>query len=210
VFRKKGTQEDRLKTYFTDIEKSTASVPLKLKYVTLEDNFTAAQLQKHLDPNITNVCIGASLDINFAQNLAEQLALLQEKFAVTLFGMPTWDAMDYTKPEFKSLEIYYGTPFYIQPTHKLFEQTEQEFREKFYSRPSDMVYRGFETLYHFAHLLILHGTNISSSLSDQKFHVFTEYDIQPVIDPKTTTLDYFENKKIYFLKMQDGEVKAAY
>ena len=41
VFRKKGPQEDRLKSYFTEVEKNTAAIPLKLKYVMLEDNFTA-------------------------------------------------------------------------------------------------------------------------------------------------------------------------
>src|SRR5687768_4446287 len=34
VFRKKGAQEDRLNAYLKEIEKTTASVPLKLKYVT--------------------------------------------------------------------------------------------------------------------------------------------------------------------------------
>ena len=37
-----------------------------------------------------------------------------------------------------------------------------------------------------------------------------EFDIQPVINRATMTLDYFENKKLYFVKKLDGVVKAVY
>ena len=49
VFRKKGAQEDRLKSYFDDITKSTSSVPLKIKYVVLDDLFTPGNLKEHLN-----------------------------------------------------------------------------------------------------------------------------------------------------------------
>jgi hypothetical protein len=210
VFRKKGTQEDRVTDYFKEIEKTTASVPLKLKYVTLDDNFTTKQLIPHLSREKTTVAIAGSLDINFAQRLCQQLATLTTTHATTVFGMPTWDVADFTKPEYKDLEIYYSTPFYISPEDKIANSVQLVFKNKFYSRPSDMVYRGFETLYHFGKLLILHKENFGSSLSDKKFLVFTQFDIQPVLDKKTLTLDYFENKKLYFVKKIDGIVRAVY
>jgi hypothetical protein len=37
-----------------------------------------------------------------------------------------------------------------------------------------------------------------------------EFDIQPVINRTTMTLDYFENKKLYFVKKVDGVVKTVY
>lgn len=210
VFRKKGQQEDRLTAYFNEIEKTTASVPLKLKYVTLDDNFKPEQLSQHLDPEKTTVAIAGSLDISFAQRLCQQLAALNPTHATTVFGMPTWDGADFTKPEYKDLEIYYSTPFYTNPEDKHANALQHVFKNRFYSRPSDMVYRGYESLYHFAKLLILHKQNINSSLSDKKFLIFTQFDIQPVINKKTITLDYFENKKLYFLKKIDGIVRAVY
>jgi Periplasmic binding protein len=210
VFRKKGQQEDRLMDYFKEIEKTTASVPLKLKYVTLDDNFTAKQLSPHLNPDKTNVAIAGSLDVNFAQQFCQQIATLNPTRATTVFGMPTWDGADFTKPDYKDLEIYYSTPFYISPEDKTAAAVQQIFKTKFYSRPSDMVYRGLETLYHFAKLLIHHKENIGSGLADKRFLLFTQFDIQPVIDKQTMTLDYFENKKLYFVKKIDGVVKAVY
>lgn len=210
VFRKKGQQEDRVTDYLKEVEKTTASVPLKLKYVTLDDNFTPQQLSAHLDKTKTNVAIAATLDISFAQKLCQQLATLNTTHATTVFGMPTWDGADFTKPEYKNLEIYYSTPFYIAPDDRNANALQQIFKTRFYSRPSDMVYRGYETMYHFGKLLMLHKDNINSSLSDKKYLLFTQFDIQPVLDKKTMTLDYFENKKLYFVKKIDGVVKAVY
>jgi hypothetical protein len=210
VFRKKGQQEDRVMEYFKEIEKTTASVPLKLKYVTLENNFMPKQLSPHLSTDKTNVAIAASLDISFAQRLCQQLATLNATNATTVFGMPTWDGADFTKPEYKDLEIYYSTPFYISPEDKNANALQHVFKTRFYSRPSDMVYRGFETVYHFGKLLIQHKENISSGLSDKRHLLFTQFDIQPVIDKQTMTLDYFENKKLYFIKKIDGVVRAVY
>lgn len=210
MFRKKGQQEDRLQNYFTEIGRSTASIPLKIKYVTLENNFSAEQVKKYLNEDETNVCIAGSLDVNFAQQLCKHLSSLSETYACTVIGMPTVDAIDLEKPEYKGIEVYYGTPFYINPTDKFVTDLTQRFKTKFYSRPTDMVFRGYETFYHFVHLLMLHDNNLGSSLSDKKFMVFNEFDIQPVLDKKTMTLNYFENRKLYFIRKEDGVIKGVY
>jgi hypothetical protein len=211
VFRKEGTQEDRLKSYFDELTKNTASVPLKIKYVTLTDLFTPDDIKEHLNPDGSTVCIAGSLDVNFGQLLTSQLASLYEQHPSVLFGMPTWwDMTDFTKPEYKSLEVYFTTPFYISDSNKLSNYILADYKSRFYSRPTDMFFRGYETVYHFAHLLQLNGRNIGSSLSDKRFRIFTDFDIQPYVNPKTNTLDYFENKKIYFIKKVNGAEVGVY
>src|SRR5262249_16740223 len=49
LFRKKGTQEDRLKDYFSQVEKNTVSVPLKVKNIVLEEPFDIKKLLPYLD-----------------------------------------------------------------------------------------------------------------------------------------------------------------
>ena len=207
LFRKKGPQEGLLKGYFDNIA-NRSSVPLKIKYITLENDFTAEDLKKHLQENTSaNVCISGSLDIPFGLRLTQELASLHDQYPSVVFGMPTWwDVVNLAKPEYKNIEVYCTTPFYLPGDHKLANSVQEFFKTKFYSRPTDMVYRGYETLYHFTHLLIKHGKNLGSSLSDKNFNLFTEYDIKPVLNPKTMTLDYFENKKIYFVKKVAGVV----
>jgi hypothetical protein len=208
VFKKKG--DDRLRNYFTEFEKTTA-VKLKLKYITLEDNITSDKLSLYLNSEKSNICLAGSLDPTFAQTLCQQLALLSNASKPNVvIGMPTWDQIDFEKSQYKNLEVIYSTPFYIPSTGKLAATVYENFKTTFYSRPSDMVFRGFETLYHFAHLLTIHGKNLGSSLSDKKYMLFGEFDIQPVINKTTMTHDYYENKKLYFVKKVDGVVKTVY
>lgn len=209
-FRRKGTQEDRLKGYFTDVDKTTASVALKIKYITLEDNFDATALTPYLDSTGQTICIAGSLDDAFGSRLCQQLAFLNKTYRTTIIGMPTWDNTDFTQPGFAGEEIIYSTPFYLNPLDSLVKQMDQHFRTMFFSRPSDMVFRGYESTYRFAKGLLFHGKNLVGSIGEKKFRVFTDFDIQPVfLNRQTPTLDYFENKKLYFIRKTDGVITSV-
>jgi hypothetical protein len=211
VFRKKGANDDLIKTIFDEFAKTTMSVPLKMKYVTLNDSFSVNQLLAQVDTNKKTVCLAGSLDANFGRRLVQQLASLSRSNKITIVGMPTWEIMskDFSRPEFKGVEIIYSTPFYNARTNPVSVNITSFFNNEMYSRPSDMVFRGYEATWKFAKLLLQYGKDISSNLTSKQYQVFTAYDIQPVINRSTTSLEYFENKKLYFLKWQDGLVKVA-
>ncbi len=211
MFRKKGQLEDRVKSYFDDYGLSTSSVPLKIKYIDLIDSFTVNQLRSQLDSNIQTLCIAGSLDENFGKRLVQQLASLRKQYPVTVMGMPTWDGIkDFSKSEYKGIEIIYSTPFYNPKIDKISMGINNFFNIKMYARPSDMVFRGYEVTFKFSTLLLQYGNDIASSLNNKQTNIFTAFDIQPVINKETSTLDYFENKKLYFLKWQDGIIKGIY
>lgn len=208
VFKRKGTVDDHIKAIFDEYSKTTLSVPLKLKYVELPDNFTATHLTSYLDSTRTSLCIAGSLDMNFGKNFALQFASIVKQYPVVVMGMPTWDGIkDFSKPEYKGLEIIYSTPFYNAKTDKVSQSISNYFNNTMFARPSDMVFRGYEATWKFAKLLLKHGKDISSNLGAKQDKVFTDFDIQPVLNKKTMVLDYFENKKLYFLKWQDGLIK---
>jgi len=211
VFTKKGVLEDRLKGYFLDIEKNTASVPLKLKFISLEKNYDQKQLKPYLNQDLQNVFVVASLDEAFAKDFCFQLSPLAKTYKTTVIGMPTWDNIsDFSQPLYNGLEIMYTTPFYINQNDSLVSQIQQHFKTDFYMRPSDMVFRGFETIYCFAKLLDEHGANITTNISEKKFNVFDNFDIEPVyLNKQNTSPDYFENKKLYFIKKVDGVVSSV-
>jgi hypothetical protein len=211
VFRKKGQLEDRIKTYFDDFGKSTAAVPLTIKYVDLTDSFTVNQLRPHLDTTNQTICIAGSLDENFGKKLTQQLAALsKQKYLATVMGMPTWDGISFNKPEYKGIEIIYSTPFYNAKIDKVSQSVTRKFNKVMSARPSDMVFRGYEVTFRFARMLLQHGKDIASNLANKSTKVFTDFDIQPVLSKQNMTLDYFENKKLYFLKWQDGTLKGIY
>jgi hypothetical protein len=72
-----------------------------------------------------------------------------------------------------------------------------------------MVMRGYEAAWRFSKLLMKYQDDISSNLTKKEFNVFREFDIQPVINKQTATLDYFENKKLFIVKWLDGLIKSA-
>ncbi|HTE23119.1 type 1 periplasmic-binding domain-containing protein [Flavitalea sp.] len=212
VFRKKGAQEDRLNAYLKAIEKSTASVPLKLKYVTLNDGFTTEDVSAQLNPNKTTIIMSASLDVNFGMRLAAQLSELNAgTHANILLGMPNWDAVNFSGSLYKGLEIIYSTPFYIAPSDSTAARLNRKYSSENYVRPGEMVFRGFETTYQFAHLLLdKSDTTIQQKLGNDKYKIFYDFNIQPVLNKQTGKTDYYENKKLFFVKKTDGLFKAVY
>ncbi|HEY9361756.1 MAG TPA: ABC transporter substrate-binding protein [Chitinophagaceae bacterium] len=212
VFRKKGQMEDLIKKYFDDYSDNIPNARLNLKYIDLPINFSANNLKTLLDSNTHNIVVAGSLDENFGKTLAAQLAELNETYPVTVVGMPTWDNIrDFNKEEYKGLEIIYSTPFYNAKTDWLSMHLNNVFNTNYYARPSDMVYRGYEVVWRFAHLLAKYKKDIGSNFINNENNVFTDYEIQPVfLNHDNMTLDYFENKHLYFIKYMDGEVKAVY
>ncbi len=217
--RKTGALEDRLRNDFAEIEKNTVSVPLHMRYINLDQGVDPRQLLPYLDSNSKTVILVGSLDENFGKAVCAQLAPLNKTYPMKILGMPTWDAIsDFSAPAYTGLEIYYTTPFYINPADSLALSIQQYFKNRFYSRPSDMVYRGYETTLHFGQLLEAHKGRLDGSIGERKFRVFNDFDIQPVFTKKENgtqpgqviTLQYLENKKVYFIKVVNGNVVAVY
>ena len=210
ITRKKGLVEDRLQAYFSDAEKNTSGVKLKVKWINTEENKPVAFTQ-NIDSTKLTIVIAASLDENFGKAIAEQLSAISNSYHTVLIGMPTWDAItDFTKKEYKGLNILYTTSFYNAKIDKTSVGITNYFKNILYSRPSDMVFRGYECLYRFGKLLLDKGSNLNTSIGEKKYKVFTDWDIQPVLDKQTMALDHFENKKLYFVMKTDGLVKQVF
>jgi hypothetical protein len=211
-FKRKGGMEDRLKAYFMEIAKTTAAVPLKMKFITVDEKLDAAQLATILDSNIQNVCLTATLDENFSKYFCQQAAALGKSYRTTIIGMPTWDNInEYDLPDDNNVEIVYSTPFYINPNDNVVKSIQQYFKTNLYMRPSDMVMRGFETTYHFGKLLKTHGKLLYQNIGDKRFNIINNFDIQPIyLSKQTASPDYYENKKLYYVKKVNDKIVAVY
>ena len=211
LFRKKGTMENMIQGLITDFERSTMSVPLKIKAVDLPDSFTVKQITVLLDSNKHFVCLSGSLDDNFNRRLASQLSSVYNVYQTTMVGMPTLETLskDFDHLEFKGPEFIYSTPFYFPKNDKTVNSINAYFSAKLYARPSDMVMRGYEIAYRFSRLLLKYTSGLSSNLTQKEFNVFHEMDIQPVLNRQNGSQDYYENKKLYFIKWQDGVIKSV-
>jgi len=211
VLRKKGQMEDNIKGYIEDFSKSTSSIPLKIKYVDLIDSFTVKQFFPLLDSNQQNTFFAASLDETFNRRLITQMALAGKSYKITIVGMPTLDNLekDLARTEYKGPEIVYGQPFYNPKMDKISTGINQYFSTKMYARPSDMVFRGYEVMWKYSKLLAQFKYDLSSNITNKTNKVFSDFDIQPVLNKQSMEMEYFENKKLYFIKWQDGVIKGV-
>ncbi len=68
-----------------------------------------------------------------------------------------------------------------------------------------MFYRGYETMLRFSLLLLDTKKDVASNLSRKGNYIFTPFDIQPnFLNKQSMTLDYFENKKLYFIRVNNS------
>ncbi|WP_290712326.1 hypothetical protein [Flavihumibacter sp. CACIAM 22H1] len=211
VFTRNGTQEDRLKGYLTDVEKSNPKAGLKLKYVTLPASFKAENLLPYFDSTKTTFAVAGSLDVQFARKLASELAILNKTYPMQVMGMPTWDGIrDFENDEYKDLPILYTIPFNPIRTDSLSSSIINYFKDKLFARPSDMVFRGYEVMYRFGKMIAEQAPNVALGLGEKKHQVFTDFDIQPVLlNKQQQQLDYFENKKVYVVRLLNGMVTTV-
>lgn len=203
VFTKKGYTENMIFTKLKELNKQTMGIPLRLYPVELPENFTSEQVTAQLDSTRKNVVLCGSLNETFGSSL-EVILNNNKRFATVIMGMPTWNGIKNLGME---TEIIYSTPYAIFRNDKISIQIIEKYRNLYAGRPSDMVFKGFESMYHFSKLLVKHGKGLINNLSDRSFKVFADFDFQPVRSDKNSLLpDYLENKKLYFIRKLNGKI----
>jgi hypothetical protein len=208
--KKKGQMEDLIQSYFIDNNKKTPAIPLKVKTVELIDSFSTADLLSKLDSNRQNIVVCGTLSEPFAMSVIKTLGA-NINYATQIIGMPNWDGFrDLSRPEMKGIDILYTSPYNYSRTDKLGMYITTKYRNKFLSRPSDLVFKGYESFFHFTKLWLKHKDNLIHNLSDKSFKLFNDFDIQPVKFKKENKVpDYWENRKLYFIKRVDGQIKLV-
>ena len=208
---KKGPTEDYIRKYISDINSTIGTFHLKIKWVNIDANNTSiTNLKSSLDSTKNNVIFVASPLESFGLNVVKMLSS-NENYQTTVIGMPTWDGIkELDNPECKNVNIVFSTPFlYYSQNQTLSSLVNKRYKEKYYSRPSNMAFRGYEVTYHFTRLLQKHRDSLVNNLTDTAFTLFNQFKLEPVTLRKTsTTPDFLENKKLYFIKKQAGSVKS--
>ena len=210
AFRRSGAIGDYIKNRLTELNTSSKTAKLKFKWVDLPDKFTQRDVVKHLDSTINNIILVASPMEKYGLDIVKTLNNL-EQYRSTAVGMPTWDGVkELNGKDCRNVEIVYSTPFVFSRFDHFESNVVKRYKAKYYSRPSDMVFRGFETTFHFGKLLLQYKGNLINNLSSEQFKLFNDFDIQPVKLRESSVMpDYLENKKLYFLRKQEGNIKSV-
>ncbi|MCF3111388.1 amino acid ABC transporter substrate-binding protein [Niabella sp. CC-SYL272] len=203
---RKGASENYLRSVFETLNKLDRTTAMHIKFTDVKDSLSQSQITANLFTDRPSLFVIGSLDNSFSEKLLAQLSRLSKTYPrITIMGMPTWDNLNFSK--YKGLDLVYSTPFYSSRLDVTSRNIISYYNSKMYARPSDLVFRGYDLTYRFGRLLNQYGKNLEAMLASKDVRVFYDYDIQPV--SKINKLDYYENKKLYFLEYSNGSFKRV-
>jgi hypothetical protein len=205
-----GNFEDMVGDYFAEYDSLSKNKALHLEQTILVDTFYSKELTSLLDSNKQNIIFCGTVNESFALRVISTLSQ-QKKYKSTVVGMPTWDGLKkLERQEYKGVEVIYTSPYNYSKTDKLLTSLDSKYKLKYNARPSDVVFKGYETMLRFGKTISLYGEGAMQLFSDDLFKVINSLDIQPFYNTiNKTQIDFYENQKIYFIKKLDGIVKSV-
>lgn len=204
--RRAQPADDRLAEAFREIDGAT---PPKYRTLTLVDTFSERHLIRLLDSTRINVLIAGSLDEAFGLRLVNScLGIDGRTYRITIVGMPTWEAMTQLRSSrYRSVPIEHTVSFQRTAIASWGDRMEEEYRRRTFSRPSDVAFKAFQGTYHFVSLLLKYGRDWPKNLNDPEIRAVTDVDYQPVRFGTTAlSPDYYENKRIYLIRREEGMI----
>ena len=213
LFRQKGRQEDMVAAYFKQMNEQDGKPLLVMETINVDENLTTAFLKSKLDSNRKNVIIGGSLDETFAGSMAKACYEINKSYPITLIGMPNWDNFSalYNKKAMPGFPVYFTTPFFTDKTDAFSKSLTAAYYKNYRAKPTDMAYKGFESVYLFTKLLTKNPADFMNHISDKSEKVFCDYNFKAVkLNDKAAVPDYIENKHLYLIKILNGSISKAW
>lgn len=165
---------------------------------------TVDTLSRLFDSSRVNAVFVSTLDIGNTEQILNALAAMPRSYRFQIFGMPSWKALrGLTQGPYMSLSIHYTTPFFYDPTTGSGKYVTTQYNSTYGGAPSEMVYRGYESLYWLGNLLQQHGVIFNRDINDVSAAPFTRYTIKPAWSKDNDYL-YLENNKLYIFHYQNG------
>jgi hypothetical protein len=207
--RRSNPADDRVADVFKQLNAEKGN-GLKFRTQMVPDTFSERHILPLIDSNKQNLIIAGSLDERFAIRLGNNCLRIPTAYPLHLVGMPTWEGITELRTSvFHPLSMEYSATLYRPKLDSWRARMEDLYRKRTFSKPSDLVYRGFQTTYHFVGLLMKYGKEgIRGQINDRSVKNVSDFDFQPVRWSRTGELpDYHENKRIYIVKRQYGRTQ---
>jgi hypothetical protein len=204
--RKAGSQEDRIEQYINAYAKQDASPLLSIKTLRLDSNFVA--LNASLDSNrSTNVVFVGSMDEKYVTKLVTHISSLPAAYKIFLIGMPNWESFGIfgsNAPVLKNEPtVHFTASYHGSNRDSVCRNMSSLYDELYKGAPDEFAMRGFETTYAFSRLLWSFSSEFIQHINDNIFSLTHTYQFMPVLN-KSGEIDYYENKKLLFLKRKKG------
>lgn len=151
----------------------------------------------------TTVVLGV-LDPQACYNQLKALAPYAERYRLKVYCMPTAEAIKSLSKtdEFPGMPIFYSAAYIIDKVTPASQYISRQYKRVMGGTATDVVYKGFESLYFFANLMKRYGVPFNEKMGDNSSTFITPYKIVQVKDKGT--IKYNENKFLYLIRYEDG------
>lgn len=203
MYRGGNTSEKNGLQYF----KNDILNPLPSRFLETElkgDEINMEALVKQLDStNNTSIVLGV-LDPTVAFKYLKQIQPYAERFNLKVFCMPTMESVKglEKQDEFPGMPVFYTASYIIDKITPASQFITKKYKARFGGTPTDIVYKGFESLNFFANLMIRYGVPFNTHISDNSYTFITPYKIMPV--KESDKLMFYENKFLYLIRYENG------
>lgn len=170
------------------------------------------ELETYMDAVRNNVVVIPSFNELFVNETLRRLNILSQKYNITVFGMPDWidkmNTIDYDYLE--NLNYHFTADFYVVEDNEYHTAFYNAYVERFKTEPNKNAYKGFDMMIYFGRMLS-EGTEISAHFeSPAEKGIYNDFYLQPsYFKNNLDTFDFFENKFVHLLKMQDYKVQKV-
>lgn len=159
------------------------------------------------NPNEINIVFIPILHPKEAKKVIDAISALPNNYKFEIFGLPSWNSLSglKTKKYAANISIYISTPFYYDQQTAIGKKITNDYKATFGGTPSEMVFRGYETIIWYAYLLKEYGTVFNEHLNDISRSPFTTYNVTPTLNDKNQ-IDYYENRFLYLEVYKQGKM----
>jgi len=209
LFTRKGSLEDRISE---ELKKLNTKRGINFSTIILRDNFSEADVLTHLDSTTQNIIVCGTLYESFGQSLIKTLNDHGETYSTALMGMPTWNGMEgISGSSADKIQIIITSSYSYLLGGQFLDSVSNNYKALYYSKPSDMFFKGYETMYHFTKLLLQYADTFINKASEDAYKFSSDYDFKPIrLLPTSFIPDYLENKKIYYIRVINGKPSIFY
>ncbi len=206
-YRRKNDNDERIQSIFNQFN-SSPTQGIKFKMAVLNQFFNNTDLQQFIDTTRNNILIAGSLDDDFIKQFINAIGSIENKNRIQICGMPNWENnKDIQNKTISNIPIFYTSGFNIPLNHTWAASFEETFKNTTGVKNAINAYRGYETTFYFVQLLNKYGKIFPIQFDEPAFKVMTDFDFKAI---KWNSLesdpDYFENKRIYFLRRLNNVV----
>ncbi|HET7118235.1 MAG TPA: ABC transporter substrate-binding protein [Hanamia sp.] len=209
IYLIKKKNDNRIDNLFKEINFVDGRQLLKIRTIMLDSSISPAGLRYLVDTTKPMVIIGASLNETFSKKLADAVYPIQKTNKVVFIGMPNWDGFGsfYNKNTYTDFPIRFTTPHFDAKNNAFSNYLDSMYFKLYRARPSDMVEKGFETVYDFTSLLLNHPEDFMQHINDTIYAPLHDFNFRWVFHDKyNTTPDYYENKHLFIMQILNGAI----